>query len=287
MRIANREGRLVLVTADATATIDVEQASDGLFSADPQAIFDRWDEFRTWARGAHATAKQSPTDVTTLGPPAPRPPQILAIGLNYRAHAEESGMNLPAVPMVFTKFASCLTGAHAHIAIAPNGWTDWEIELCLVIGRQARRVDPATAWDYVAGLTVGQDLSERLVQFRDPAPQQFNIGKSLPGYGPVGPWLVTPDELPDPDDLTLSCSINGEQVQKASTKDMIFSVPQIISQLSSVLPLYPGDLIFTGTPAGIGAGRKPPRFLAPGETLISRIEGIGEMRNLIVAIDPA
>jgi 2,4-didehydro-3-deoxy-L-rhamnonate hydrolase len=157
----------------------------------------------------------------------------------------------------------------------------------VVIGRHARHVSADRAWDHVAGVTVGQDLSERLVQFRDPAPQQFNVGKSLPGYGPVGPWLVTPDEFPDPDDLTLTCSIDGEQVQKASTRDMIFSVPQIISQVSSVLPLLPGDLVFTGTPAGIGAGRKPPRFLAPGETLISRIGGIGEMRNRIVALDPA
>jgi 2,4-didehydro-3-deoxy-L-rhamnonate hydrolase len=285
MRIANRDGRLVIVAAD--AAIDVEQASDGVFSADPQSIYGRWDEFRTWAGKAHMTAARTPLDISTLGPPAPRPPQILAIGLNYCAHAEESGMDLPTAPMVFTKFASCLTGAYADVAIAPNGWTDWEIELCVVIGRHARHISADRAWDHVAGVTVGQDLSERLVQFRDPAPQQFNIGKSLPGYGPVGPWLVTPDEISDPDDLTLTCSIDGEQVQKSSSKDMIFSVPQIISQLSSVLPLLPGDLIFTGTPAGIGAGRKPPRFLAPGETLISRIEGIGEMRNHIVALDPA
>jgi 2,4-didehydro-3-deoxy-L-rhamnonate hydrolase len=285
MRIANCAGRLVIIDAD--AGIDVEQASDGIFSADPQSIYGHWDEFRAWADKANLTAARTPFDISTFGPPAPRPPQILAIGLNYRAHAEESGMDVPTAPMVFTKFASCLTGAYADVAIAPNGWTDWEIELCLVIGRHARHVSPDRAWDHVAGVTVGQDLSERLVQFRDPAPQQFNIGKSLPGYGPVGPWLVTPDEISDPDDLTLTCSIDGEQVQESSTKDMIFSVPQIISQLSSVLALLPGDLIFTGTPAGIGAGRKPPRFLAPGETLISQIEGIGEMRNRIVALDPA
>ncbi|MEU2031132.1 fumarylacetoacetate hydrolase family protein [Nocardia amamiensis] len=134
-------------------------------------------------------------------------------------------------------------------------------------------------------VAVTQDISERAIQFRGPAPQ-FSLGKSLPGYGPIGPWLVTPDELPDPDDLQMTCTLNGEEVQKTSTDDMIFSVPQLISRLSALLPLLPGDLLFTGTPAGIGSAMNPPRFLEPGQTLISRIDGVGELRNRIVAADP-
>ena len=152
-----------------------------------------------------------------------------------------------------------------------------------MIAERAEKVSIERAWDHVAGLTVGQDISDRLLQFRGPAPQQFNLGKSLPGFGPVGPWVVTPDEFSDPNDLTLTCTVDGELTQKARTKDMIFSVPQLISRLSALLPLLPGDLVFTGTPSGIGATRQPPRFLTAGHTLISRIEGIGELRNAIVA----
>lgn len=280
MRIANLNGRLVIVTD--LGAVDVEQASSGRFAADPQAVYQRWDEFRQWAAAADLPPAQ-PYDAAHLQPPAPRPAQILAVGLNYREHAAETGLALPQHPMVFTKFSSCLTGAHSPVAVPESGHTDWEIELVVVIGRQARHVAPSDAWDHVAGLSVGQDLSERITQVRDPAPQQFSLGKSLPGYGPIGPWLVTPEALPDRDDLMMTCAVDGEQVQKASTKDMIFPVPELISQLSAVLPLLPGDIIFTGTPSGIGYGMNPPRYLHPGQILVSRIEGIGELRNPIVA----
>lgn len=283
MRIANCDGRLFIMTAD--GGVDVESASGGMFSADPQAIYSRWDEFRGWATDATFTPQPTP-EVTTFGPPVPRPAQILAVGLNYRDHAAESGIDIPQEPVVFTKFASCLTGPHAEIAVEPGSWTDWEVELVVVIGRRAEHVSPRQAWAHVTGLTVGQDISDRLLQFRGSAPQQFDLGKSRPGFGPIGPWVVTPDELPDPDDLTMSCTVDGELMQKSSTKDMIFSVPQIIARLSALLPLLPGDLIFTGTPSGIGAGMKPPRFLEPGQTLTSRIEGIGELRNRIIAPSP-
>ena len=134
-----------------------------------------------------------------------------------------------------------------------------------------------TGWRHVAGLTVGQDLSERVVQWASGG--QFSLGKSFPGFGPMGPWLVTPNELVDPDDLELGCDIDGEVVQKSRTSDMVFSVPRLVAELSSILPLLPGDVIFTGTPAGIGATRKPPRFLQPGEVLHSWIEGIGSIRD--------
>jgi 2,4-didehydro-3-deoxy-L-rhamnonate hydrolase len=283
MRIANHRGRLHILTAD--GGIDVESASNGLFSADPQAIYARWNEFQSWANGVTLTGSV-PMDLSALGPPVPRPPQVLAIGLNYREHAIEAGLDIPQEPVVFTKFPSCLTGPTADVAVAPGSWTDWEVELVVVMGRHAEHVVVEQAWSHVAGLTVGQDISDRLLQFRGPVPQQFDLGKSRPGFGPIGPWIVTPDELPDPDDLTITCTLDGEQMQKASTADMIFSVPQLIARLSAILPLLPGDVIFTGTPSGIGGTMNPQRWLTPGQTLTSRVEGIGEMNNRIVASKP-
>lgn len=280
MRIANLDGRLHIVTAD--GAVDVESASNGLFSADPQAVYGRWDDFQAWAVGADLTAAR-PVDTGILGPPAPRPPQVLAVGLNYREHATEAGLDIPEEPVVFTKFPSCLTGPYDDIAVHPGSWTDWEVELVAVIGRRAENVTADQGWSHVAGLTVGQDISDRLLQFRGPQPQQFDLGKSRPGFGPIGPWIVTPDELPDPDDLTITCTLDGRQMQQASTKDLIFSVPQIVARLSAILPLLPGDVIFTGTPSGIGATMTPPQWLTPGRRLTSRIEGIGEMHNPIVS----
>ncbi|MBX7435141.1 fumarylacetoacetate hydrolase family protein [Mycobacterium sp. Y57] len=283
MRIANHKGRLLVLTSE--GGVDVESASNGRFSADPQAIYSRWDEFQAWARGADFKATL-PVDVSALGPPVPRPPQVLAVGLNYREHALEAGLAIPEEPVVFTKFPTCLTGPMADVAVEPGSWTDWEVELVVVIGRRAEHVPADQAWAHVAGLTVGQDISDRLLQFRGPQPQQFDLGKSRPGFGPIGPWVVTPDELSDPDDLTITCTLDGEQMQKASTKDMIFSVPQLIARVSAVLPMLPGDVIFTGTPSGIGAAMNPQRWLTPGQTLTSRVEGIGEMNNPIVSTQP-
>ncbi|MFD6224365.1 fumarylacetoacetate hydrolase family protein [Nocardia asteroides] len=283
MQIGNLDGRLVIVTG--TGAVDVERASGGRFLAEPQAIYQHWPAFREWAPSADLSAAE-PFDPALLLPPAPRPPQIFAIGLNYRQHAAESGLDLPSDPLVFTKFASCLAGAHSSIPVPPAGTTDWEIELAVVIGVGGSHIPADRAWDNVAGVAVAQDISERSIQFRGPAPQ-FSVGKSLPGYGPIGPWLVTPDELPDPDDLHMTCTLDGEEVQKTSTRDMIFPVPQLISRLSALLPLLPGDLLFTGTPAGIGSAMNPPRFLEPGQILISRIDGVGELLNPIVAASRA
>ncbi len=183
---------------------------------------------------------------------------------------------------MFTKFPSCITGGYAQIELPADGHTDWEVELVAVIGVTAHRVPAAAAWPHVAGLAVGQDISERITQLAS-SPPQFSLGKSFPGFGPVGPWLVTLDEFDDPDDLELSCSVNGEQMQKSRTSNLIFGVPALIEQLSSVTPLLPGDVIFTGTPSGVGMARTPPRWLAPGDVLTSYIEGIGEMRHTFAA----
>ena len=216
-----------------------------------------------------------------LGAPLLRPAQVFGIGLNYRDHAAESGVGVPAAPAVFTKFRTCLTGPYDAVRL-PSGQVDWEVELVVVIGRRAEHVAEEHACSYVAGVTVGQDLSERSVQLAGPVPQ-FSLGKSFPGFGPFGPAIVTPDELADPDDLELACFLDDEVLQKGRTRDMVFSVPELVARLSAVCPLLPGDLIFTGTPPGVGMARTPPRFLSGGTTLVSTIEGVGELRNPLVA----
>ena len=188
-------------------------------------------------------------------------------------------MAVPTVPATFTKFPASLSGPFDDIEIVGDT-VDWEVELVVVMGTRSDRVDAADAWSHVAGLTVGQDISDRTLQFA--AGAQFSLGKSRRGFGPMGPWLVTVDEVPDPDDLALGCSVDGETVQDARTSDLIFSVPQLVVELSAVLPLLPGDIIFTGTPAGIGATRQPARFLHAGELLETWIEGIGTIRNRCV-----
>ena len=281
MRIANMAGRLALDSAG--RWVDVELASRGKFAADPQAIFGQWDAFRNWAESnvSDSTKVQPAAAEGTLGPPAPTPRQVFAIGLNYRDHASETGFAQPKQPPIFTKFPSCIAGPEGNIVL-PSTTVDWEVELVAVLAREAHRVPEERAWEYIAGLTAGQDLSERTVQHAGPSPQ-YSLGKSFSGFGPIGPHLVSPDALPNPDDLVLSTAVNGEQVQQGRTRDMIFSVAELVARLSAVCTLYPGDLIFTGTPSGVGAARNPQRFLAPGDELVSTIEGVGQMRHHCVA----
>jgi 2-keto-4-pentenoate hydratase/2-oxohepta-3-ene-1,7-dioic acid hydratase in catechol pathway len=275
MKLANLDGRLVLVLAD--GVVDVANATGNRFGPDPMTAFDDWTTFIDWAAGV--TESTAPLDESQLCCPVPLPRQVFGIGLNYRSHAEESGMAVPDVPATFTKFPASLAGPFDDIEIIGNT-VDWEVELVVVIAVEADRVVEADAWRYIAGLTVGQDISDRTLQFA--AGMQFSLGKSRRGYGPMGPWIVTPDEVPDPDDLALGCSVDGETVQDARTSDLIFSVPRLVAELSAVLPLLPGDIIFTGTPAGVGMTRQPPRSLQPGQTLESWIEGIGTIRNSCV-----
>jgi 2-keto-4-pentenoate hydratase/2-oxohepta-3-ene-1,7-dioic acid hydratase in catechol pathway len=279
MRIANLEGRLVLRAGD--GVVDVERASASRFPSDPQAIFSVWDEFTDWAASADMSSAAR-CDPALLRAPVPRPGQIFAIGLNYADHVSESSIatTAPLEPAVFTKFQSCLTGPNDAIRL-PARTVDWEVELVVVIGRHAYEIPSGKAWDHVAGVTVGQDLSERTRQLLG-SPAQFSIGKSFPGFAPTGPDLVTLDELADPDDLELGCSVNGEIVQSSRTRHLIFSVPVLIERLSAILPLAPGDLIFTGTPSGVGHARNPKRYLAPGDVLDTWITGVGRLRNTFV-----
>ena len=282
MRVGNLSGRLSLFTT--AGAVDVEKASSGRFSADPQAVYEVWDEFTRWAATAvtDANIEAVPFDPADLGAPTPAPAQVFGIGLNYRDHAAESNFAVPdTFPPTFTKFRNALSGPVSTVVIPTGGHVDWEVELVAVIGRRAVNVAAADAWSYVAGLTAGQDISERVLQLSGPAPQ-FSLGKSYPGFAPIGPWVVTVDEFSDPDDIELQCSIDGETVQHGRTRDAIFSVPALVARLSQITSLLPGDIIFTGTPAGVGVGRKPPRFLEAGQHLVSTVDGIGELRQTFV-----
>ena len=275
MKLAVLGGRAVL-WGDA-GYLDVAEASDDRFRL--ANVFDDWSSFRQWARETKAPRKPLPA-APSFDAPMPLPRQVFGIGVNYRSHADEAGIVVPADPLVFTKFPTCIAGeAQPLQARVP---LDWEVELVVVIGRTARNVSRDEAWSHVAGLTIGQDISDRTMQFQGSHPQ-FSLCKSGPGYGPVGPWLVTPDALANRDDLAISCTIDGEALQSSRTSQLIHDVPGLVRYLSTVVTLLPGDVIFTGTPAGVGFSRKPPRFLQPGETLVSAIEGIGELRTKIVS----
>lgn len=276
MKIANLAGRAVIVQGESGA-IDVAGASDNRFGPDPQALFEDWQAFAEWAsalQDAGAAASES-FQVEELGAPAPRPRQVFAIGLNYAEHAAEAGYPPDSMPVTFTKFPSSIVGPDT-VVVLPEGHVDWEVELVVVIGREAYQVDRENAWDHVAGLTIGQDLSERITQLQGSAPQ-FSLGKSFPGFGPTGPWLVTPDEFADRDDLAISCSLSGEGMQSSRTSMMLYDVPELLVRLSAVCPLLPGDIIFSGTPSGIGNRRTPQRFIGPDDVLVSEIEGIGTL----------
>jgi 2-keto-4-pentenoate hydratase/2-oxohepta-3-ene-1,7-dioic acid hydratase in catechol pathway len=281
MRLANLAGRLALVGPDG-GYFDVEKASGGLFGPSPQDIYDRWAEFVAWhaSTGGRLDADPRYAPTTELEPVVPRPRQLFAVGLNYLEHTREAGFEQPAEPMIFTKFASCLTGPDADIAL-PEGSVDWEVELVVVIGERAAGVAASDAWSYVAGLTIGQDLSERELQMVG-NPAQFSLAKSLAGFGPIGPYVVTVDEFRHPDDLRLTSTLNGVVVQDGRTTQMMFSVRELIARLSAVCCLLPGDLVFTGTPPGCGMGMRPPTYLKAGDTLTSEIEGVGSMVHRFV-----
>jgi 2-keto-4-pentenoate hydratase/2-oxohepta-3-ene-1,7-dioic acid hydratase in catechol pathway len=283
MRLANLNGRAAILADDEHA-VDVASASDGTFGPELHAIFERWDEFCAWAAtvdGEGGLAFSS----RDLRAPSPAARQIFGIGMNYGTHADELGIARPERPPVFTKFLSSIAGPYDVIE-HPGGDVDWEVELVAVIGRRGHRIAAESGWAYVAGVTVGLDLSERRLQLEGNQPQ-FSLGKSYPGFGPIGPFLVTPDELPDRDDLALGCLVNGELVQSDSTKNLLFSVPQLVAVLSAVTPLLPGDLIFTGTPGGMGMQLTPPRYLAAGDEVVGYVRGVGEVRNPIVAASSA
>lgn len=219
-----------------------------------------------------------------LGAPIGVVPKFLGIGLNYRDHAEETGLPIPEVPIVFAKASSCVSGPSDPV-LQPKDFKrmDYEVELAVVIGKHARNVPVADALDYVAGYCIGNDVSERSLQKGGPG--EWIKAKSHDSFGPLGPWLVTTDEIPDPQKLDLTLDLNGERMQTGNTSTMIFSVADLVSYISKYMTLHPGDVITTGTPPGVGMARDPRVFLKPGDELVLRVEGLGEQRVKVVALD--
>jgi 2-keto-4-pentenoate hydratase/2-oxohepta-3-ene-1,7-dioic acid hydratase in catechol pathway len=213
--------------------------------------------------------------------PIPKPPKIICIGLNYRDHAAESNMAIPEVPTVFAKFSTAVTGPGHPVVLPRNSVKpDYEAEFVVVIGKGGRHI-PEEQWqDHVFGYTMMNDVSARDFQM---ATTQWMMGKTFDTFAPFGPAVVTADEVPDPHALAISLTLSGEVMQNSSTANLIFRIPRIIAHLSSVFTLEPGDIIATGTPAGVGFARKPPRWLKPGDEMIVRVEGLGELINPVVA----
>jgi 2-keto-4-pentenoate hydratase/2-oxohepta-3-ene-1,7-dioic acid hydratase in catechol pathway len=277
MRLANINGRAAVVSPDGR-WVDVEAATDGDVSSDPMAALPELPRLASIEVPANAPTVAA----EELRAPVPRPQKILGAGINYFLHAKEAGFDLPDQPLFFSKLPSAICGPTDPIVIPDGrGQVDWEAELVVVIGRTASRVEEADAWSYVAGLTAGQDISDREEQFR--SLRQFTMGKSFDTFAPLGPVLVTPDEFTNRDDIGIRCWIDGELAQDGRTSDCIFSVAQLIAWVSQISTLEPGDLIFTGTPSGVGYIRQPPRFLAAGERLETEVEGIGRLENRCVA----
>jgi 2-keto-4-pentenoate hydratase/2-oxohepta-3-ene-1,7-dioic acid hydratase in catechol pathway len=247
VRFGTIGGRLVLVR-DGRA-LDVHRHSGGGFPADVNWALARWDDLVHWADGVDWSAARE-FDPAELGPPVPAPRQVFAVALNYRPHAAEAGFTPPTDPLVFTKFPSCITGPSATVELSGSR-VDWEIEVVAVIGRGGFRIPREKAWDAVAGLTVGQDLSDRETQMRG-TPAQFSLGKSYPGYGPTGPVVVSPDEFADRDDIGFESRLGAETLQSGRTSELIFPIDDLVARLSAICTLLPGDLIFTGTPGGVG-----------------------------------
>ena len=273
--VATTDGTVVdLRTAGSAAGIDVPQDTTDLLSGW------RWQ----WkAELALEYARETGTgvhdaDAVDRHAPISRPEKVVCVGLNYRDHAEEGDNPIPDEPVLFSKFPTTVTGPESTITWDPDYTTkvDYEAELVVVIGREARRVDEADALDHVAGYLVGNDVSARDLQHGD---GQWVRGKSLDGFAPIGPELVTADEAPDPHDLDIWTEVNGERLQDSSTSNFIFGVDEIVSFCSRAFTLKPGDLIFTGTPPGVGVYREPPVLLGDGDEVTVGIEGLGELRN--------
>ena len=228
-----------------------------------------------------ATGTPRPLAEVKLLAPVPRPGKIICVGLNYRDHAKETGKAVPTEPILFPKFANSVVGPGAEVLVPPEAdEIDYEAELAVVIGRRASRVAVADALDHVAGYACANDVSSRSLQFRT---GQWLTGKAIDTFLPLGPYLVTADEVPDPQALGIRCLVNDEPRQDSSTSEMVFGVAELVSYTSRTLTLEPGDLLVTGTPSGVGMAKDPPRFLSPGDRMRVEIDGLGQLDNTVRA----
>ena len=224
-----------------------------------------------------------PLSAVKICAPIHNPEKIICIGLNYADHAAESGMPIPPEPVVFSKYASSIINPGDNI-VAPSvsSQVDYEVELVVIIGKAGRHISEADALSHVAGYTVGHDVSARDYQLQKPA-GQWMMGKTFDTFAPIGPELVTSDEVPDPGNLGIRCILNGQTVQDSNTSQLIFSIEKLIAYLSHVFTLTPGDLIFTGTPPGVGMGRKPQLWLKDGDVVVCEVDGLGKLENPVIS----
>ena len=272
-RLTNINGRSAFQFDD--GFVDVAKTGGDESLADPMVAIARFGELSSLYEKAAGSAKAAGTP----GLCVPKPSKVFGIGLNYKSHAAESNMELPPAPLTFTKFPSCLVGPTADVELSGDA-VDWEVEIVVVIGKGGRHIAESAAWSHIAGLTLGQDISDRKVQTAG-KPPQFSLGKSFDTYGPIGPAIVSVDAFPNRDDIGLWCDVSGERMQDSRTSNLIFTIPYLVSYLSSICTLESGDMIFTGTPDGVGMARG--RLLKAGDVIDSGAEVIGTLRNVCVA----
>jgi len=272
-RLGNVDERAVLVDGD--NFFDLASLSGQEDLADPMAAVGAKEILHQFGGELGSASPTGRLADVTLGAPVPRPRNCFGVGLNYSTHVAEANMEAPEVPLVFTKFPSCIVGPNADVELR-SGAADYEAEMIVVIGSPGRDIEASRAWDHVLGVTAGQDISDRALQFAA-SPPHFDLGKSRDTYGPTGPLLVSCDLIPDRDSIPLSCEVNGEPRQADTTASLVFDVPTLIEYISSIITLEPGDLIFTGTPAGVGAAEG--KFLKPGDLITTTLEGVGTLSN--------
>lgn len=281
LNLASVQGRAQFVVGAANdfRVVDVEHSSNGSLPSDVMACYSVWQSLRE-----HATSL-APTDgnacsLEQLDCPVPRPRQLFAVGLNYMKHAEEMGSKIPVAPLTFAKFQSSINTPAGDVHLASDT-CDYESELIIVISTGGRDISRENAWRHIAGVTAGQDLSDRTLQYIG-VPPQFSLGKSRAGFSPIGPWVADMHDNTNRDNLRLTCSVNGQMRQDTTTNDMIFDISQIVAYLSGICQLFPGDAIFTGTTSGVGHGHKPPLYLRSGDLIETTLEDVGIIRNRCV-----
>ncbi len=276
------DGRGVLIAESLDSYIDIEKFSGGKLPSDPMACISRWSEVCSLAKTLPSAKANDliALDFSNLDCPVPRPRQIFAVGVNYKAHAAEMNHGLPKEPLVFTKFPSSLNRPHGQIKLVGEK-CDYEAELVAIVGKGGRNISVADAWLHVAGLCVGQDFSDRALQYAN-TPPQFSLGKSREGFTAIGPYITDAATLTTRGNLEMTCRVSGEVMQHTQTDDMIFEIPDIIAYLSGICELFSGDVIYTGTPSGVGAGRTPQRFLRTGDIVETTIQDLGTLRNICI-----
>ncbi|MBE0463033.1 fumarylacetoacetate hydrolase family protein [Halomonas sp. AOP43-A1-21] len=281
MKVANIQGNACLIL-DQHLACNIADESNGQFGPTMPDLFTQWEAFSQWA-ASHTPSITFEWNESELEAVSPRPSQVFAIGLNYDEHSKETGIGINhEFPPVFPKWASSIANPNGTVSVPEDSHIDWEVELVAIIGQRASNVTRENAMEYVAGFAVGQDFSDRQLQFIGDAPQ-FGLAKSCAGFAPVGPYIVTPNELANMGEAAITCEVDGVVKQAGTLNQMIFPVADILAILSKIVTLNPGDLVFTGTPSGVGYARKPQEFLQPGSCIVSTIEGIGSIQQQVVS----